>query len=111
MVQLTDDLVELLDTEAERRGISRSALIREAVESHLAEAREKQITQQIIEGYKRIPQDTPDEWGDLMAQSDKLHSELMRELDEEERAAGFDPCEGTGRGARGRRGRPAGRAR
>ena len=91
MVQMTDDLVELLDTEAQRRGISRSALIREAVESHLAEAREKQITQQIIEGYKRIPAGTPDEWGDLDAQTDAIVREVQRELAEEERKAGFDP--------------------
>ena len=91
MVQLTDDLVALLDAEAQRRDMSRSALIREAVETHLADAREAQITQQIIEGYKRIPQDTPDEWGDLMAQIDRTTSDVMRELAEEEREAGFEP--------------------
>jgi predicted transcriptional regulator len=35
MVQLTDELVERLDREAARRGVSRSALIRSALEEFL----------------------------------------------------------------------------
>lgn len=36
-----------------------------------------------------------DDWGDLGAQSDALTRRVMRDLDEEERAAGFEPwkCE------------------
>jgi metal-responsive CopG/Arc/MetJ family transcriptional regulator len=35
IMQLTDELVELLDREAARRGVSRSALIRSALEEFL----------------------------------------------------------------------------
>ena len=90
MVQLTDDLVELLDREAGRRGVSRSALIREAIQSHLAEAREAEISRQIVEGYRRIPPGTPDEWGDLEALADIANEEMLARLDEEERKAGFE---------------------
>ncbi len=36
MVQLTQDLIAKLDEEAAERGMSRSAVIREAIESHIA---------------------------------------------------------------------------
>lgn len=91
MVQLTDDLLDLLDREAAKREVSRSALIRDILEEHLRDEREAEISRQIVEGYRRIPPGTPDEWGDLEAQGDRATKELMRELDAEERAAGLDP--------------------
>jgi hypothetical protein len=90
MVQLTEELRHLLDVEAERRGISRSALIREAIVSHLREAGEAAVTGRIVEGYRRIPPTTPDGWGDLEAAGDRAARELLQRLDAEERASGQD---------------------
>ena len=91
MVQLRDDLVELLDREAEHRGMSRSALIREAIEQHLDSSRRAEIGRQIVAGYERIPQGVPDEWGSLEDEADTAATETMQRLAEEERAAGFEP--------------------
>jgi predicted DNA-binding protein len=88
MVQLTDELRQLLDAEAERRGISRSALIREAIASHLKETGEAAVTEKIVEGYRRIPPTTPDDWGGLEAAGDHATRELLQRLDAEERASG-----------------------
>jgi hypothetical protein len=88
LVQLTDQLIAELDAEAGRRGISRSALIREAVEAHLADSREAELTRRIVEGYRRVPPATPDEWGDLQRQADVTTVETMRRLDIEERERG-----------------------
>ncbi len=91
MVQLSDEIVSLLDREASRRGISRSALIREAVVEHLADTREASVTARIVEGYRSVPPATPDEWGDLETQQDRSTTELLERLDAEERAAGLSP--------------------
>lgn len=91
MVQLSDELLALLDKEAGRRGLSRSALIRAAVEEYLRDEREAEIDRQIIEGYGRIPPATPDEWGDLQAEGDVASAETLARLDAEERAAGLGP--------------------
>ncbi len=91
MVQLTDDLVAKLDTEAAERGVSRSAVIREAVEQHLDERRRDAIGEAIAEGYRRIPPGTPDEWGDLERTADIAGRETAQRLDQEEREAGFEP--------------------
>lgn len=89
MVQLTDELIRALDEEAGRRHMSRSAVIREAVEEHLASDRDAAIGRAIVEGYRRIPPSTPDEWGDLESTADRAGRELAQRVDEEERAAGF----------------------
>lgn len=60
LVQLTDDLVARLDERAARTGRNRSSLIREAVEEYLHDEIEAEISRQIIEGYKRMPE-TEDE--------------------------------------------------
>jgi predicted transcriptional regulator len=88
MVQLTEDLIALLDAEADRRGVSRSALIREAVTAHFATAREAQLDQAIVSGYTRIPPGRPDEWGDLEAHADAAARETMQRLDAEEKERG-----------------------
>ncbi|MGH9035673.1 MAG: CopG family transcriptional regulator, partial [Acidimicrobiia bacterium] len=49
MVQLSDELIGLVDAEAARRGVSRSALIREAIAEHLAASHQVVITRQIVE--------------------------------------------------------------
>jgi predicted transcriptional regulator len=91
MVQLSDELLALLDSEAGRRGVSRSALIREAVEHHLAEARSDRVGRAIAEGYRRVPPATPDSWGDLEPLADQGTADLLGRLDEEERREGLAP--------------------
>ncbi len=56
LVQLSDDLLAALDREAARRHVSRSALIREAVESHLHPAYDAAIARRYAEGYRRFPE-------------------------------------------------------
>jgi Arc/MetJ-type ribon-helix-helix transcriptional regulator len=91
MVQLTEDLVALLDREAARRGVSRSALIRTALEKFLRNDQEAAISRRIVDGYVRIPPETPDEWGDLAETTDQASVDLLRRLDAEERRQGRPP--------------------
>ena len=91
MVQLTDELVEALDREATARRVSRSALIRAALEDFLRSDREALVDRQIVEGYRRIPPGVPDEWGDLAAMADEATADLLHRLNAEERAAGHGP--------------------
>jgi hypothetical protein len=84
LVQLSDDLVELLDREAGRRGVSRSALIRDLLEDALRDEREAEIDRRIVEGYTRVPPVVLDEWGEAAT------TDLLARLDADERAAGFD---------------------
>jgi predicted DNA-binding protein len=79
LVQLTDELVELLDRESARRGQSRSALIREAIEAHLHDDIEADISRRIVEAYKRVPVTEDElEWADATT------DDAMRMLEEEE---------------------------
>ena len=91
MVQLSDQLVERLDTEAARRGTSRSGLIRDILEEALANDREAWITQRIVDGYTRMPPGVPDDWGSLEALADAATHDTLRRLDAEERQAGLAP--------------------
>jgi Arc/MetJ-type ribon-helix-helix transcriptional regulator len=91
MVQLTDELVAALDEEAARRGQSRSAVIREALEEFLDRREEAAIARRIIDGYRRIPPATPDEWGDVDDLVDRSTTELLQRLEAEERQAGHAP--------------------
>jgi predicted transcriptional regulator len=94
MVQLNEHLLERLDRRAAREGVSRSQLIRHAVEDFLASDRQAEIDRQVVEGYRRMPQGGEhdvDEWGDLGLAVATLSAETFRALDEEEREAGFGP--------------------
>ncbi len=91
MVQLSRELVDLLDREAARRGVSRSALIRGVLEESLADEREAAVGRRIAEGYARIPPATPDAWGDLAAMTDEAAGDLLQRLDAEERESGERP--------------------
>lgn len=93
MVQLNEDLIELLDHRAARAGVSRSQLIREAIEAFLASDRAAAIDRLIVEGYTRVPQGgeyDADEWGDVDKLMTALTADQMRQLNEEEREAGFE---------------------
>src|SRR5262245_58112730 len=91
MVQLSDELITKLDREAAERGMSRSAVIREALEAHIAAREHDAIGEAIAEGYRRIPPGTPDGWADLERSADIAGRELALRLDQEEREAGFGP--------------------
>ena len=91
MVQLSHELVETLDQAAARRGASRSALIRELLWEGLRHDRDLVTGQRIAEGYRRIPQVEPDEWGDLAGAGDASTEEVLQRLDAEERAGGHRP--------------------
>jgi len=84
LVQLTDDLVRLLDARAAREGKSRSAVIREAVEAHLRPEFDAEIARQYREAYTRMPQ-TEEE----VAWSDRLAADAARALDREEGGNGW----------------------
>jgi metal-responsive CopG/Arc/MetJ family transcriptional regulator len=66
LVQLNDELLALLDERASRTGRSRSELIRASIARDLADEREAALDAEIVEGYRRIPQE-PDRWADELA--------------------------------------------
>jgi Ribbon-helix-helix protein, copG family len=72
-VQLSDGLLAALDERAARDGISRSQLIRDAVEAYLADDRAAAIDRAIVEGYTRIPPE-PDPWAEAAA-DDSIRAE------------------------------------
>lgn len=67
LVQLSDELVAALDERAGQLGVSRSAVIRRAIEEHLREDVRAELDRRIVEGYRRIPPEDP--WGDLPARA------------------------------------------
>lgn len=91
LVQLTDELRQALDEEAALRGVSRSAIIREAAAQYLASAQQRSVGRRIVDGYRRIPQGTADEWGDLEKQVEVATEESLHRLDAEERAQSIPP--------------------
>ncbi len=91
MVQLTQELVERLDDEARAVGLSRSAIIRQAVSEHLERSQHAAITRRIVDGYRRLPQAVPDQWGTTEEQAEVAVHEVAQRLDAEERAAEFGP--------------------
>jgi hypothetical protein len=94
IVQLNEDLLKLLDSRASADGVSRSQVIRDAIEAYLSADRATAVDQLIIEGYQRTPQGGEfdiDEWGSLGAMMATMSAEQMRQLNEEEREADFEP--------------------
>ncbi len=61
LVQLSEELLAVLDARAARERRSRSELIREALDAYLEADREAAISAAIVEGYTRIPQDEHDD--------------------------------------------------
>jgi metal-responsive CopG/Arc/MetJ family transcriptional regulator len=74
LVQLSDELLRRLDERAAREGRSRSALIRDAIEAHLADEARDEISRRIVEGYERIPE-TEEE----LASAEREAREAVRE--------------------------------
>ncbi len=66
LVQLTDELVAALDQRAVTTGRSRSDLIREALQSYLADAAADEIDRRIVAGYRSLPQED-DPWAEALA--------------------------------------------
>lgn len=62
LVQLSDELVAALDERAARRHVSRSQLIRTALEQYIAGDEDAEIDRAIVEGYTRIPPGELDAW-------------------------------------------------
>ena len=62
LVQLTDELLALVDERAAHAGTSRSELIRTALEEYLANDRAAAIDAAIADGYRRIPPAEADAW-------------------------------------------------
>lgn len=94
MVQLTDELIEALDARASREGVSRSHLIRRAIEELLAADRSAAIDRRIVEGYTRMPQGgrfDADEWGDVDRLMQALTAEQTRQQAAEDRQAERGP--------------------
>ena len=70
LVQLTDELLELLDERAARERRSRSTLIREAIEDYLSDDLQAEIDRRIVDGYQRVPQtDDEDAWAEANARA------------------------------------------
>lgn len=90
-MQLTEAQVVALDVLAARRRVSRSALIRSAVDGILADDRERHLAEEIVAGYRRIPPGEPDAWGDVEAALDQNTLETLQRVADEERRAGTAP--------------------
>jgi metal-responsive CopG/Arc/MetJ family transcriptional regulator len=65
LVQLSDELLQRLDSYRAREGRSRSDVVREAIERYLAADREAEIDRLIVEAYTRQPPE--DVWSEQAA--------------------------------------------
>ena len=65
LVQLSDELLDRLDSYRAREGRSRSEVVREAIERYLEADREAEIDRLIVDAYTRQPPE--DLWGDRAA--------------------------------------------
>lgn len=74
MVQLSERLVRLLDRRAASDGVSRSQVIREAVEAHLAHDEAQQRVTRFVSAYERWPE-TDDELSTATANARALIEE------------------------------------
>jgi predicted DNA-binding protein len=82
LVQLTDDLVVLLDAIAAKQGRTRSALIRSVLEEYVKDEDDAEKDRRMIEGYTKYPpgtEDDPPEWGTLEAWAEHSLREALEE--------------------------------
>lgn len=80
LVQLTDDLVDVLDAIATKRGETRSALIRSVLEDFVKEEDEAEKDRRLIEGYTRFPLGGVDEYGDIDAWGEAAIRDAAKDL-------------------------------
>jgi ribbon-helix-helix CopG family protein len=76
LVQLSEELVQLLDRRASREGVSRASVIRAAIEAYLDT--DALVDRQIVEGYRSQPQ-----WADRQPELDsaRRRRDAWAELD------------------------------
>jgi hypothetical protein len=82
LVQLTDDLVIVLDAIAAKQGTTRSALIRSVLEGFVKDEDEAEKDRRMIEGYTKYPpgtEDDPPDWGSLDAWAEHDAREAVAE--------------------------------
>ena len=79
LVQLTDDMVEILDALALKKGTTRSGLIRSVLEEYLKDEDEAEKDRRLIEGYTKFPPGGDDGWGDLDALAEDAARRLVAE--------------------------------
>jgi hypothetical protein len=79
LVQLTDDLVILLDAIAAKQGTTRSALIRSVLEGFVKDEDEAEKDRRLIEGYTKFPPGGVDEYGDIDAWMDAALEEAAKD--------------------------------
>jgi hypothetical protein len=82
LVQLTEDLVDVLDAIAAKQGRTRSALIRAVLEDFVKEEDEAEKDRRMIEGYTKFPpgtEDDPPEWGTLEAWAEHDARQMIEE--------------------------------
>lgn len=91
LVQLNESLLALLDQRAAARGVSRSQIIREAIEEHLADDLDAEVTRRVLEGYDRWPQAGADVWGEPAAFGGATARMAYARVEAEESAAGHEP--------------------
>jgi metal-responsive CopG/Arc/MetJ family transcriptional regulator len=72
LVQLSDELLERLDSYRAREGRSRSEVVRDAIERYLAADREAEIDRLIVQAYKRQP---PEDLWDEQAAKQMISAE------------------------------------
>jgi len=74
LLQLTDDLVRRLDRVSKEKGLSRSAIVRDALERYVSRESEEEMDRRLIEGYTRFPPD-----GEFDAWSEQQAREMVEE--------------------------------
>jgi hypothetical protein len=60
LVQLSDEIVALIDRRAIREGVSRASVIRDAIEAYLDI--DRLVDEQIVAGYRAHPQEPNNPW-------------------------------------------------
>jgi hypothetical protein len=60
-------------------------------ETRPGEQGRRDIDEAVVESYTRVPQFAPDGWADMAKVNEAARDAVLKRLDEEERAAGFEP--------------------
>lgn len=90
-IRLPDDLLAAVDGLVARGDAeNRADAVRTALERHIAALERDRIDATIRSGYERLPAATGD-LDPVTAWADRATTDMMRELDRQEREAGFEP--------------------